>query len=66
MREVVIIGAAPAGLAAATYLGRFRRPTQIVDAGAPRARWIPQSHNIPAQSGRRGRRGGCHCGYPHA
>ena len=45
--EVLIIGAGPAGLTAATYLGRFRRRTMVMDAGAPRACWIPLSHNMP-------------------
>ncbi|WP_426022526.1 NAD(P)/FAD-dependent oxidoreductase [Brevundimonas sp. PWP3-1b1] len=45
--EVLIIGAGPAGLTAATYLGRFRRRTLVVDAGEPRACWIPVSHNMP-------------------
>lgn len=47
MLEVVIIGAGPAGLAAATYLGRFHRSPVVIDAGDSRARWIPESHNIP-------------------
>lgn len=45
--EVLIIGAGPAGLTAATYLGRFRRRTLVIDAGEPRACWIPLSHNMP-------------------
>jgi thioredoxin reductase (NADPH) len=45
--DVIIIGAGPAGLTAATYLGRFRRPTLVIDAGESRARWIPESHNTP-------------------
>jgi len=46
--DALIIGAGPAGLTAATYLGRFRRRVVVIDAGASRARWIPESHNIPA------------------
>lgn len=45
--EVLIIGAGPAGLTAATYLGRFLRRTLVADGGEPRACWIPVSHNMP-------------------
>lgn len=45
--EVLIIGAGPAGLTAATYLSRFRRRVLVADGGAPRACWIPLSHNMP-------------------
>ncbi len=45
--DVLIVGAGPAGLTAATYLGRFRRSVIVADAGAPRACWIPLSHNMP-------------------
>lgn len=45
--DAVIIGAGPAGLTAATYLGRFHRTTVVIDGGTSRARWIPKSHNIP-------------------
>lgn len=45
--DTLIIGAGPAGLTAASYLGRFHRKTILVDGNASRARWIPESHNIP-------------------
>ena len=45
--DVLIIGAGPAGLTAATYLTRFLRSVLIADGGAPRASWIPLSHNMP-------------------
>ena len=45
--DVLIIGAGPAGLTAATYLGRFRRSVLIADGGGSRAAWIPLSHNMP-------------------
>ena len=46
-QEAIIIGAGPAGLTGACYLGRFRRPCIVIDGGASRARWIPKSHNTP-------------------
>jgi thioredoxin reductase (NADPH) len=45
--DCVIIGGGPAGLTAATYLGRFRRKVLVVDAGDSRALQIPESHNYP-------------------
>ncbi|WP_297508632.1 NAD(P)/FAD-dependent oxidoreductase [uncultured Caulobacter sp.] len=45
--EAIIVGAGPAGLTAATYLGRFRRRVLILDGGRSRAAWIPRSHNTP-------------------
>ncbi|MFL6605798.1 MAG: NAD(P)/FAD-dependent oxidoreductase [Steroidobacteraceae bacterium] len=47
MFDAVIIGAGPAGLTAATYLGRFHRKALVIDGNESRARWIPESHNIP-------------------
>lgn len=44
--DVLIIGAGPAGLTAATYLGRYRRRVLVADGGQPRACWIPVSHNM--------------------
>ena len=45
--DAIVIGAGPAGLTAATYLGRFRRQCLVLEDGHSRARWIPTSHNIP-------------------
>lgn len=46
--DCLVIGGGPAGLTAALYLARFRRRVLVVDDGAPRAAWIPSSHNIPS------------------
>ena len=45
--EILIIGAGPAGLTAATYLSRFLRRVLVADGGEPRACWIPVSRNMP-------------------
>lgn len=45
--DCLVIGAGPAGLTAAIYLGRYLRRTLVVDSGASRAALIPVSHNYP-------------------
>jgi thioredoxin reductase (NADPH) len=49
--DCLIIGGGPAGLAAATYLARFRRRICLIDDGASRAALIPESHNYPGFQG---------------
>ncbi len=45
--DALIIGAGPAGLAAAIYLGRFNRRFVVVHGGDSRAQYIPLSRNHP-------------------
>lgn len=45
--DCAIIGGGPAGLTAATYLGRFRRSVAVFDNGGSRLLTIPRSRNVP-------------------
>lgn len=45
--DTIVVGAGPAGLTAAIYLGRYRRHCVVLEDGQSRAQWIPTSHNIP-------------------
>jgi thioredoxin reductase len=45
--DAVVIGGGPAGLAAAGWLGRYRRRTLLVDAGEGRNRWAEAMHGLP-------------------
>jgi thioredoxin reductase (NADPH) len=51
MLECLIIGGGPAGLTAATYLGRFRRNIAVVDDGHSRMQRIPIARNVPGFPG---------------
>ena len=42
--EVVVVGGGPAGLAAAAWVGRYRRRTLLIDAGEQRNRWTERVH----------------------
>jgi thioredoxin reductase len=44
--DVLVVGGGPAGLSAATWLGRYRRRTLLVDAGAPRNAAVSHVHGV--------------------
>jgi thioredoxin reductase (NADPH) len=45
--DCLIVGGGPAGLAAAIYLGRFRRRALVIDAGQSRVKWISCIRHYP-------------------
>lgn len=62
--DVLVVGGGPAGLSAATWLGRYRRTAVVVDDGRPRNRWTDLTHGYlgadpiePAELVSRARRG---------
>ena len=42
--DVCVVGGGPAGLAAATWLGRYRRSTVVLDSQEHRNRWVQHAH----------------------
>jgi thioredoxin reductase len=42
--DAVVVGGGPAGLSAATWLGRYRRRTLLIDAGDHRNRMVERAH----------------------
>lgn len=50
--DAVIVGGGTAGLSAAQMLGRARRRTLVIDAGAPRNRFAGHMHGVLGHDGR--------------
>lgn len=44
--DALVVGGGAAGLSAATWLGRYQRPTLVVDAGQHRNRFTKQVHGL--------------------
>lgn len=44
--DVLVVGGGAAGLSAATWLGRYQRPTLVVDAGLHRNRFTDRLHGL--------------------
>lgn len=51
MEDAVVIGGGPAGLAAALWLGRYRRRTVVIDGGDVRNRFAHASHGYLGSDG---------------
>ena len=51
VHDCVVVGGGPAGLAAATWLGRYRRDTVVVDSGDYRAASVEQSNGYLTRDG---------------
>lgn len=49
--DVIVVGAGPAGLTAALYLGRYHRSVLVLHDGKSRAGRIPLTHNAPGFPG---------------
>lgn len=49
--DVVVVGAGPAGLSAATWLGRYRRHTLVIDSGEYRNASVDSSHGYLGSDG---------------
>ncbi|MDP8970383.1 MAG: NAD(P)/FAD-dependent oxidoreductase [Actinomycetota bacterium] len=44
--DAIVVGGGPAGLSAATWLGRYRRKVLVVDSGDYRNRWVDDVHGF--------------------
>ncbi|MGH9178794.1 MAG: NAD(P)/FAD-dependent oxidoreductase [Acidimicrobiales bacterium] len=44
LHDAVVVGGGAAGLAAATWIARYRRPVAVLDGGEPRNQWVARAH----------------------
>lgn len=44
VHDAVVLGGGAAGIAAATWIARYRRTVVLLDGGEPRNRWVDQAH----------------------